>query len=141
MNVAMRQSRGEKEEHIWERQKWFMHFERFSRWIWPQKSMKFISIVQHRWKFMAQSEGTILIYVFLHIQQSICRVVCVPHNSFAWLFHRRIKWVNVKESFFFCRSLCINMWLSIWTPLPVVIKTMTFKRWWAKVLYTWFVCW
>lgn len=115
-----------------------MHFERYSRWIWPQKSMKFISIDENLWhkpkafdfrsclclcfRLWIYSYSTICVFRFVCAAQFICLTIPSPEVG------------QCQRKFFFL-SLCINIWLLIWTPLPVVIKThsdfQTFQ-WWGE---------
>lgn len=95
-----------------------------------------VKSTSQRKKIYGSSQRFVAVVVVDVCVISVCPLVCLCHNFIFFGYDH--KWVIVKESFFFFISVCsTNIWLSIWTPLPVVIK-MTFKQWWwAKVL---FVC-
>lgn len=106
-----------------------MHFERYSRWIWPQKSMKFISIDENLWhKPKAFDFRSCLclcfrLWIYSYSTICVCRFVCAA--QFICLTIPSPEVGQCQRKFFFL-SLCINIWLSIWTPLPMVINNAIF---------------
>lgn len=88
----------------------------FWRWMWPKiyKNSFIVHLVDNIDENLWLKSKVFFTYMFV-VYLSVC--LSVPQFIFLTIL---LKWVNVEESFFFL--VCINIWLSIWTPLPVVIK-------------------